>query len=149
MIKTYFCMLVFGIIASISVYSVDVPVPASQEIILNSDVILLVKLKKQNDECFCGLVKEVIKGDKDLLGKFVKIVSPYPEFSFPLNSWGRENLNKSVLILGKWNEHDDSASLIFGTASFWPKGAPADVSRKKDISECIEYAKKHVKNNRK
>jgi hypothetical protein len=123
--------------------AVDVPVPSAPDLIAKSDAIFVVECSLREGKLL-GKVKEVLKGDSGLISTTVPLSSPYPQMSFPLDQLSKTIEQRTVIVLGKWLEETSGISLIYGNASIWPSGAPADASESKTLAECLSFIRKHT-----
>lgn len=121
----------FGFLTG-TAFCVDIPVPTKEEMLQKADTIIVCKLASKEGG-FEAVISKVLKGDSKLSEKPVRVRSPYPPMSFPLANWVQSDRDKSIILLGKWNEEDRTLVLSYGGASYWPRGLPDDVSKVKTL----------------
>lgn len=125
----------FSVTGFVSDVRATVAVPPKEVIVQNSDSIFLCNVS-MNKQVYSATIKEVLKGEKKLAGQTVELFSPYTPIEFPLESWIKEANGNSVILVGKYDANQKRLTLFYGTGSFWPRGAPTDVSKSKNIEEC-------------
>ncbi len=111
-----------------------VPVPDKEELLEKADMAIVCKISEVEGKFYAQVV-EALKGGSVLPGKSVEVISPYPVMSFPLAKWQAEDKGKEVLLVGRWNDKEKHMVLIYGAASYWPRGMPDTVSKTKTIQE--------------
>lgn len=121
----------------------SIAVPEVKELVAKAELILVVEIKAKEAKIEAD-VKEVLKGYNDLQGKTIGVLSPFPELSVPMKKWFNESEGMPVILVGKYIKESNAIELIYGPASFWPRGAPIDVSKAKTMEECLDTIKKHA-----
>lgn len=125
-----------------------IPVPEKDELLENADMAIVCKISEKKGKYYAQVL-EVVKGNMMLVGKSVNIFSPYPEINFPLANWQIQDIDNKVLLIGNWNKKENYLSLIYGTASYWPRGMPDSVSKIKTLKQAkeiiIEHSEKQLK----
>lgn len=123
----------------------SIGVPSYDKLIDETDIIVSVIFSKEvKDGKTTAKILDVLKGAQEFRNQEVTVSSPFPEISFPMANMVKAANGAEVILAARWDEDTQSISMIYARGSFWPMGAPEDVSKNHTLDECRNRVKEHL-----